>query len=64
MITLYLGFAILLVAGILFFISGRQRRHAGLPGGRVVYTDTRSWARWKGPFSTRTRSHRQTRLPG
>jgi CRISPR-associated exonuclease Cas4 len=43
MITLYLGFAILLVAGILFFISGRQRRHAGLPGGRVIYTDTRSW---------------------
>jgi CRISPR-associated exonuclease Cas4 len=43
MTSLYLGLAILLIALVLFFISGRQRRLAGLPGGRVVYTDTRSW---------------------
>jgi hypothetical protein len=31
MASLYLGFAILLIAIVLFFISGRQRRLAGLP---------------------------------
>jgi len=43
MISLTLGLAILLIAFVLLFISGRQRRRAGLPGGRVVYTDTRAW---------------------
>jgi len=43
MASLYLGLAILLIAFVLFFISGRQIRSAGLPGGRVVYSDTRSW---------------------
>jgi CRISPR-associated exonuclease Cas4 len=43
MASLYLGFAILLIAIVLFFISGRQRRLTGLPGGRVIYTDTRAW---------------------
>ncbi len=43
MTSLYLGLAILLIAIVLLFISGRQRRLAGLPGGRVVYTDTRTW---------------------
>jgi CRISPR-associated exonuclease Cas4 len=32
-----------LVAVILLWQSGRARRAAGLPGGRVIYTDTRSW---------------------
>jgi len=43
MAFLYLGFAILLIAFVLFFVSGRQRRLTGLPGGRVIYTDTRAW---------------------
>jgi len=43
MTSLYIGLAILLVALVLFFISGRQRRLAGLPAGRVIYTDTRAW---------------------
>jgi CRISPR-associated exonuclease Cas4 len=43
MASLYLGFAILLIAFVLFFVSGRQRRLTGLPGGRVIYTDTRAW---------------------
>jgi CRISPR-associated exonuclease Cas4 len=43
MTSLYLGLTILLIAIVLLFISGRQRRLAGLPGGRVVYTDTRAW---------------------
>ena len=43
MTSLYIGLAILLIAFVLFFISGRQRRAAGLPAGRVIYTDTRAW---------------------
>ena len=43
MAFLYLGFAILLIAFVLFFASGRQRRLTGLPGGRVIYPDTRAW---------------------
>ncbi len=50
MISLYLGLAILLIAFVLFIISGRQRRAAGLPGGRVVYTDTRSWGAVEKPL--------------
>jgi CRISPR-associated exonuclease Cas4 len=33
----------LLVALLLFWQSDKKRRQTGLPGGRVVYTDTRSW---------------------
>jgi CRISPR-associated exonuclease Cas4 len=50
MIALYAGLLILLVALVLFFISGRQRRRAGLPGGRVIYTDTRAWDKVEKPL--------------
>ena len=43
MTSLYLDLVILLIALVLLFISGYQRRAAGLPGGRVVYVDTRAW---------------------
>jgi CRISPR-associated exonuclease Cas4 len=41
--VIYLALALLLVALLLFLLSGRQQRAAGLPGGRVIYTDTRGW---------------------
>ena len=41
---------ILLLALVLFLISGRQRRAAGLPGGRVVYSDTRAWGAVEKPL--------------
>lgn len=44
------GLLILLVASILFFISGRQRRASGLPSGRVIYTDTRAWGKLEKPL--------------
>ena len=44
------GLVILLAAFILFFISGRQRRASGLPGGRVIYTDTRAWGKVEKPL--------------
>jgi CRISPR-associated exonuclease Cas4 len=40
---LYLALIILIVAIVLLWQSGRQRKQAGLPGGRVIYTDTRAW---------------------
>jgi CRISPR-associated exonuclease Cas4 len=50
MTSLLLGLSLLLIAFVLLFISGHQRRSAGLPGGRVVYTDTRSWGTVEKPL--------------
>ena len=50
MTSLYLALALLFIASILLFISGRQRRAAGLPAGRVVYTDTRTWGAVEKPL--------------
>jgi len=40
---LYIALVLFIVAVIFFVQAGRQRREAGLPGGRVIYTDTRAW---------------------
>ena len=40
---LYIALVLFIVAVIFFVQSSRQRREAGLPGGRVIYTDTRAW---------------------
>lgn len=50
MASLYIGLTILLIAFALFFISARQRSRAGLPGGRVVYSDTRAWGAVENPL--------------
>ncbi|MCF6277605.1 MAG: hypothetical protein L3J16_02505 [Anaerolineales bacterium] len=34
---------LLALALLLFWQASRQRKQAGLPGGRVIYTDTRAW---------------------
>ncbi|MBK6646470.1 MAG: Dna2/Cas4 domain-containing protein [Anaerolineales bacterium] len=39
-----------LLALIFFWQSNRQRKAAGLPGGRVVYTDTRGWGKVEKPL--------------
>lgn len=44
------GLSLLVFALILLFISGRQRRASGLPGGRVIYTDTRAWGEVEKPL--------------
>jgi len=41
MLTLALAF--ILLALVLFWLAARQRRKAGIPGGRVIYNDTRAW---------------------
>jgi CRISPR-associated exonuclease Cas4 len=50
MISFYIGLVILLIAFVLFFISGRQRHASGLPGGRVIYSDTRAWGAVEKPL--------------
>jgi CRISPR-associated exonuclease Cas4 len=50
MIPLYAGLFLLFFAFALFFISGRQRHASGLPGGRVIYTDTRAWGKVEKPL--------------
>lgn len=40
---LYPALLILIIAIFILWQSSRQQRQAGLPGGRVIYTDTRSW---------------------
>jgi CRISPR-associated exonuclease Cas4 len=47
---LYLILFIFLIAIIFFWQSGKQRREAGLPGGRVIYTDTGGWGAVERPL--------------
>jgi CRISPR-associated exonuclease Cas4 len=51
---LYLSLLLLLLALLFFWHSSRQRREAGLPGGRVIYTDTRGWGKLERPLFDRT----------
>lgn len=47
---LYFALLIFLIGLVLLWQSNRQRRQAGLPGGRVVYTDTRAWGKLEKPL--------------
>ncbi|HQV93233.1 MAG TPA: CRISPR-associated protein Cas4 [Anaerolineales bacterium] len=47
---LYVAFFLLLLAFLFFWQSNRQRSEAGLPGGRVIYTDTRGWNKLEKPL--------------
>jgi CRISPR-associated exonuclease Cas4 len=49
-LILYLSFFFLVVALILFFISTRQKKNAGIPGGRVIYSDTTQWNKVEKPL--------------
>lgn len=40
---LYIALFLILLALLFFRQSNRQQKQAGLPGGRVIYTDTRAW---------------------
>jgi len=47
---LYVGLILFVLALALLAIAGRQRRAAGLPGGRVIYTDTGGWGKLEKPL--------------
>ena len=46
----YIALVLLLLAILFFWQSNRQRQAAGLPGGRVIYTDTRGWGKLEKPL--------------
>ncbi|MFN2146204.1 MAG: CRISPR-associated protein Cas4 [Anaerolineales bacterium] len=46
----YLGLALLVLALVFLFISGRTQRAAGLPGGQVIYEDTSRWEELEKPL--------------
>lgn len=41
---------LVLFALVLFFLAARRRKASGLPGGRVIYSDTRRWDRLEEPL--------------
>ena len=47
---LYLALALFIFALFFFRQSATQRKEAGLPGGRVIYTDTRGWGKVEKPL--------------
>lgn len=46
----YIAVFIFLLALIFFWQSSRQRLEAGLPGGRVIYSDTDGWGKVERPL--------------
>jgi CRISPR-associated exonuclease Cas4 len=46
----FVGLILLFIAFFLFWQSGRQRKEAGLPGGQIIYTDTRGWSKLEKPL--------------
>ncbi len=47
---LYLALFLVILAVLFFWQSNRQRSQAGLPGGRVIYADTRAWGEVEKPL--------------
>ncbi len=47
---LYLVLFLFILAIVFFWQSGRQQKEAGLPGGRIIYTDTRAWGEVEKPL--------------
>ena len=45
-----IALVLLFLAFIFFWQSNRQRQAAGLPGGRVIYTDARGWNKLEKPL--------------
>jgi CRISPR-associated exonuclease Cas4 len=50
MLELYLAILFCITAVVLFYLAARQRRQAGIPGGRVIYIDTNQWGKVEKPL--------------
>ena len=46
----YAALFLFVLAIVLLWLSSRQRKQAGLPGGRIIYTDTRAWGEVEKPL--------------
>jgi CRISPR-associated exonuclease Cas4 len=44
------GLLLVLIAVVLFILANRQRRAAGMPAGRVIYSDTGQWNKVEKPL--------------
>jgi len=47
---IYIALAFLFIAFLFFWQSNRQQKDAGLPDGRVIYTDTHGWGKIEKPL--------------
>jgi CRISPR-associated exonuclease Cas4 len=47
---LFAALFLFILALVLLWLSSRQRKEAGLPGGRIIYTDTRAWGEVEKPL--------------
>ena len=50
MAFIVIGFILFIVAGLLLLRASGKQHEAGLPSGRVVYTDTGAWKRIENPL--------------
>jgi CRISPR-associated exonuclease Cas4 len=50
----FIALTLFVLALVFFWQSNSQRTQAGLPGGRVIYTDTRGWGKLDKPLYDRT----------
>jgi CRISPR-associated exonuclease Cas4 len=50
MIELFIIVFLLVIAIIFFVLASRQRRKAGIPAGRVIYTDASQWGKVEKPL--------------
>ncbi len=46
----FIALILFILAIVFFWQSNRQQKQAGLPGGRVIYTDTRAWGEVEKPL--------------
>jgi CRISPR-associated exonuclease Cas4 len=46
----YIAFLLIIFALFLLWFSSRKRKESGLPGGRIIYSDTSSWGRLEKPL--------------
>jgi CRISPR-associated exonuclease Cas4 len=46
----FVALLLFILALIFFWRSDRQRKEAGLPGGRIIYTDTHGWGKVEKPL--------------
>ncbi len=50
MFEIYLTILFSIIAVALFLLAARQKRQAGIPGGRVIYIDTKQWGKVEKPL--------------
>ncbi len=50
MFELYLAVLLVVLAIIFFVLASRQRQKAGIPAGRVIYTDASQWGKVEKPL--------------